>query len=102
MDGRIFLPAFSALVHVRNRHDVLGLPMVSEADRLNHAPALDPTKIKLSLQVAYDNLQVDAPLSEVRLVSFDARRRTNFFSSARGDDLRRRWQEQDDDDFPPT
>lgn len=77
-------------------------PMVSEADRLNHAPALDPTKIKLSLQVAYDNLQVDAPLSEVRLVSFDARPAYKFLFE-RGEVMiyADDGQEQDDDDFPP-
>jgi hypothetical protein len=76
-------------------------PMVTEADRLIHAPALDPTKIKLSVDAAYAKIQVDAPLREVHLVTFDARPAYEFLFE-RGDVMvyADDGQEQDDD-FPP-
>jgi PepSY-associated TM region len=78
-------------------------PMVTEADRLIHAPGLDTKKIKLSVEAAYAKLQVDAPLREVRLVTFDARPAYEFLFE-RGDVMiyADDGQEQDDDFRPET
>jgi hypothetical protein len=75
-------------------------PMISEADRLTHSPSLDPTQIKLSPQEAYAKLQVDAPLREVRVVSFDARPAYRFLFD-RGDVLLYADDGSEQDDFPP-
>ncbi len=48
-------------------------PEVTAADRLNHAPALDPSRIRLSPEEAYARLQTDEPAAEVRLETFDGR-----------------------------
>src|SRR5712692_9676866 len=42
-------------------------PDVSSADRLERAPALDPSAIKLSPQEAYAALHASSPMEQVRL-----------------------------------
>jgi hypothetical protein len=48
-------------------------PEITAADRLNHAPVLDPSKIRLSPQEAYAHLQTDEHPIEVRVETFDGR-----------------------------
>jgi uncharacterized iron-regulated membrane protein len=48
-------------------------PSVSAADRLSRAPALDPFKIRLSLEQAYSQLRTSQPAAQVLLETFDGR-----------------------------
>jgi len=48
-------------------------PGVSAADRLQHAPALDPSKIVLSPSAAYAKLEFSGPPPQIFLNSFDGR-----------------------------
>jgi hypothetical protein len=48
-------------------------PEITVADRLNHAPALDPSKMRLLPQEAYARLQSNEPPVEVHLETFDGR-----------------------------
>jgi hypothetical protein len=48
-------------------------PLVSEADRLNHSPELNPAAIRLSPQDAYAILQMDMPPAKARIEMFDGR-----------------------------
>jgi len=48
-------------------------PMVSQQDRINHSPALDPASIKLSPEQAYATLQRHELPESVRLDTFDGR-----------------------------
>src|SRR3954462_4924552 len=48
-------------------------PEVSARDRLAHAPALDPSSIKLSPAEALAKLDVDEPPASARLATFDGR-----------------------------
>jgi PepSY-associated TM region len=75
-------------------------PEVSRADRLNHAPPLDPKKIKLSPQEAYAKLQVNDPIGEVRLVTFDGRP-AYFFRFERGESFIYADDGGEQDDFSP-
>jgi len=50
-----------------------GYPAVSEADRLNRAPALESSGIRLSPQEAYARLQTDLRPDHVKLGTFDGR-----------------------------
>src|SRR5262249_11798306 len=48
-------------------------PGVSPRDRLEHAPPLDPSQIKLSAEEAYGVLRQDSPPARAVLTSFDGR-----------------------------
>jgi len=48
-------------------------PGVSEADRLEHSPALDPWEVRLSPSKAFDALHPQQRATEVRLTSHDGR-----------------------------
>jgi len=50
-----------------------GFPGVVAADRLQRAPVLDPSTIKVSAEEAYAALGQEEPPSQVRLTSFDGR-----------------------------
>ena len=48
-------------------------PLVADADRLERAPVLDISKIRISPQQAYSQLQRSEPPDQVRLGTFDGR-----------------------------
>ena len=75
-------------------------PQVSAADRLNHAPPLDPSKIRLSPQEAFARLQIDEPVNEVRVVTFDGRPAYRF-RFERGESMIYADDGSATDDFPP-
>ena len=70
---RRVLPVLRDLVSVRHRDDVLGLPEVSPADRLERSPALDPATVRVSPAQAVDALGQSHPPEQIRLNSFDGR-----------------------------
>jgi len=53
-------------------------PSVTEADRLERAPVLDPADVKLSPEQAYAGLDMNDPPTAVRLASFDGRPAYHF------------------------
>ena len=48
-------------------------PTVTTSDRLQRAPVLDPTRIKVTVDAAYGRLGRGLPPAQVRLASFDGR-----------------------------
>src|SRR6188474_2469155 len=48
-------------------------PSVSDADRLQRSPALDPSTIRLSPAEAYARLDDEQPPDQVQLTTFDSR-----------------------------
>jgi hypothetical protein len=54
-------------------------PQLSKADRLNHEPRLEQSKILLSPAQAYAKLQIDGPPDRTRLGTFDGRPVYTFF-----------------------
>src|SRR5258708_33625571 len=48
-------------------------PEVTAADRLQHLPPLDASRIRLSLLEAYERLELNRPASQAFLTTFDGR-----------------------------
>lgn len=48
-------------------------PSVSDEDRLRHDAPLDASKINLSPEEAYENLETNLPVNSMRIVMFDGR-----------------------------
>jgi hypothetical protein len=53
-------------------------PAVSDADRLERAPVLDASRVKLSAEEAWANLDSDQAPNSIRLASFDGRPAYHF------------------------
>lgn len=60
-----------------------GMPAISARDRLERAPALDPSRIVLSPQEAAERAWSEPAPSQVRLTTFDGRPAYRFGSDAR-------------------
>ena len=64
-------------------------PAVGRMDRLEHAPVLDPARIRLLPEEAYARLHRDDPPGQVRLTTFDGRPVYRFSGEAGGARRRR-------------